>query len=154
MCKQRNDRQSHDGSLQEDQEQIRKGYGDFAAHDNAADFRHIDQLGDAGSGHNEPGDFALDGACNNAGQEHVGKANHNSLTGKLCFRQLQQLVDWNEGHAEKFENRCEFRNDQSDGAHCQNDRQCSKPHFKNIFQTLQKKCLNGWCVFSFFQGQL
>ena len=69
-----------------------QGDGDLAAHDDAADLGHIDQLGHAGGGHHEAGHVAFDTACDDAGQEHVGKAHDHRLAGQLCLRQAQQLV--------------------------------------------------------------
>ena len=48
MCKESNDRQGHNGTLKEDQKQILQRHRDLAAHDDAADLRHIDQLGHTG----------------------------------------------------------------------------------------------------------
>ena len=99
MGKEGHHRQGDDGSLQEDDKQLGEGNGDLTAHDDAADLGHVDQLGHTGGGNHEPGELALDGACDDAGQEHICKANDNGLACQFCFGDLQQLKQLKGGSA-------------------------------------------------------
>ena len=89
MCQQCNDRQGDECSFHIDDEQVFQGNRDLAAHNNAADFRHIDQLCHAGCRNYKACKFAFDRACDDAGKEHVRKADNYRLTGHMCLRQLQ-----------------------------------------------------------------
>ena len=76
MGKEGDDRERNDGSFQKDNEQILQRKRNFAAHDNAADFGHIDQLRHTGGGNNKAGQFAFDGTCDHAGEEHICKSHY------------------------------------------------------------------------------
>ena len=102
MSKQRHYRQRDNGSFYIDDEQIRERNRDLAAHNDASDLGHIDQLGHAGSSHHKAGNIAFDGACNHTGKEHIRKADDDGLAGQLSLRQLQQLIKGNEGDTQNF----------------------------------------------------
>ena len=84
-----NDGQGYDGSFQKDQEEILQRNGNLAAHDDTADFGHIDQLCYAGCRNHKSCDLAFDGGCDHAGQEHIRKADDDRLAGQFCFGNLQ-----------------------------------------------------------------
>ena len=154
MSEECDDRQGNNGALQEDDEQILQRDGDLAAHDDAADLGHINQLCDTGCGHHKAGQFALCGAGNNAGKEHISKADDNSLAGQFCFGDLEEMIQRDKGEAEKLKERGVFSNDQSDCTHSQNDGQGTKPHLTYVFQTLTEEFFHSGGLVGLFQSQL
>ena len=89
MSKNSDDWQCYDGSFNKDNKEIFQRNRDLAAHDDTADFGHIDQLCYAGCCNHKSCDLAFDGGCDDAGQEHIRKADDDRLAGQLCFGNLQ-----------------------------------------------------------------
>ena len=132
MCNQSDDGDGDDGALQIDDEQILQRDGDLAAHDDTANLGHVDQLGHAGGGDHEAGQLALDGAGDDAGQEHIGKAHDDGLAGQSGLGDLEQVVQGDEGQAQQAENRGVLGNDQSQSAQSQDYGQSAEPHFGHV----------------------
>ena len=154
MGEQSDHRKGYNGTLEEDHEEIFQRNGDLAAHDNAADLRHIDQLRHAGGGNHKAGELALNGAGDDAGKEHIRKTNDDRLAGKGRFRNLQQIVNGDEGQTQNAENRGVLRNDQGDGTHSEDHRKCAEPHLADIFNAFQEEGFDAGGIVSFFQSQV
>src|SRR5690606_24603681 len=74
-------RQGDQGPQQENHKQLNDVDRYFAAQEQGAHFRHINQLGHRQGGNHETGQVAFDGGSQDRRNEHVGKAHHYGLGG-------------------------------------------------------------------------
>ena len=64
------------------------------------------------------------------------------------------MIEGDKGQTQNLKYRGVFCNDQSDCSHSKDHRECSKPHFKDIFQTFLEKFFDTGCFVCFIEGQL